>query len=274
LNRRRLLAGGMALSALLAAQIVWMATAPRAERNWIPEQRVLPAVEVRGSLVTVRDLRNFRYSDRTTFTPAYDTRTYDLDRLESVWYVLSPFSQRWRGPAHSFVSFGFADSQFVSISVEARREVGETYGVFKGLFRRFELMYVIGDERDLIGQRAAYGTDRVYLYPVRTSTEKMRALFLAMVQRANSLREEPEFYNTVTNNCTSNVVAHVNQVAPRTVSAGIKTMLPGYTDEVAMRLGLINTELDLAGARERFLINDRARRAIGDPGFSLRIRGL
>jgi hypothetical protein len=274
MNRRRLLAGGISLAALLGAQIMWMATAPRAERNWIPEQRVLPAVEVRGSLVTVRDLRNFRYSDRTTFTPAYDTRTYDLDRLESVWYVLSPFSQRWRGPAHSFVSFGFADSQFVSISVEARREVGETYGVLKGLFRRFELMYVIGDERDLIGQRAAYGTDRVYLYPVRTSPEKMRALFLAMVGRANSLREQPEFYNTVTNNCTSNVVAHVNQVAPRTVSAGIKTMLPGYTDEVAMRLGLIHTELDLAGARERFLINDRARRAIGDPGFSLRIRGL
>jgi uncharacterized protein DUF4105 len=100
----------------------------------------------------------------------------------------------------------------------------------------------------------------------------MRHMFVAMLERANQLRLQPEFYNTLTNNCTSNVVRHVNQVAPRRVPGGIKTILPGYTDEVAFRLGLIATDLDLQHARERYQVNDRAKRFINDPAFSFRIR--
>jgi len=207
----------------------------------------------------------------TSIKPRAD-RTYDLDKLLSVWYVLTPFSKEWRGPAHSFVSFGFSDSQFVAVSVEARREPGESYDAFTGLFKRFELMYVVGDEHDLIGQRAAFGTDRVYRYPIRAKPAKIREMFLAMLQRANRLRDHPEFYNTLTNNCTSNVVTHVNQIAPKTVPGGLKTIVPGYTDEVAFKIGLIDTDLDLEHARERFLINARAKQFIRDPLFSFRIR--
>ena len=262
------------LAACVGAAAWWVTIRPRADRVWIPEQAIAPSADVQGNRVRVTGIRSFNYTARSEFEPEYLDRTYDLDSLVSVWYVLTPFSDNWRGPAHSFVSFGFADSQFVSISVEARREPGETYDVVKGLFKRFELVYVIGDERDLIGQRAAFGTDRVYLYPIRTTPEKMRAMFLSMVTRANHLRERPEFYNTLTNNCTSNVVAHVNQISPRKVPSGIKTILPGYSDEVALRLGLIDTRLDLARARERFYINDRARRFFNDSAFSYRIRGL
>ena len=260
------------LIAIPATVIAWSTIDPSGDRTWIPEQARAPAAEIHGTAVRIADVRNFTYTARSDFTPAYDTRTFDLDKLESVWYVLTPFSDSWRGPAHSFVSFGFADSQFVAISVEARREPGETYDAVKGLFKRFELISVIGDERDLIGQRAAYSTDRVYLYPIKAKPEKMRAMFVAMLERANKLRAEPEFYNTLTNNCTSNVVAHVNQVAPNTVPSGIKTILPGYTDEVAHRLGLIDTKLDIDAARTQFLVNERARKFIRDPRFSFRIR--
>lgn len=259
---------------LISAIVVigWTALEPRGDREWIREHAVLPEATIDGRFVRIKNVRNFKYTTRRDFSPKYDARRYDLDKLVSVWYVLTPFSRQWRGPAHSFVSFGFADSQFVAISVEARREPGEIYGAVKGLFKRFELMYVVGDERDLIGQRAAFGEDRVYLYPIRAKPERMREMFLSMLERANALRARPEFYNTLTNNCTSNVVRHVNQVAPKTVPAGIKTILPGYTDEVAFRLGLIDTELDLIQARGRYLINDRARKFIKDSAFSFRIR--
>jgi hypothetical protein len=270
-NTRRFLLIGLVLVGA-AVIMAWTSIEPRGDRRWIPEQGRLPVSSVEGRTVRISNVRNFHYVARGDFTPSYDSRTYDLDKLQSVWYVLTPFSDRWRGPAHSFVSFGFADSQFVSISVEARREPGETYDAVKGLFKRFELMYVIGDERDLIGQRAAYSTDRVYLYPIKAKPEKMREMFLAMLERANKLRAEPEFYNTLTNNCTSNVVAHVNQVAPKTVPGGLKTILPGYTDEVAHRLGLIDTKLDLEQTRARYLINERARRFIRDSAFSFAIR--
>lgn len=268
--RRFLLIGLVLACALLV--MAWTAIDPRGDRPWIPEQARLPDATVDGPSVRILNVRNFTYTARSEFTPSYDTRSYDLTKLVSVWYVLTPFSDRWRGPAHSFVSFGFADSQFVSISVEARREPGETYDAVKGLFKRFELMYVVGDERDLIGQRAAFSTDRVYLYPVTAKPEKMREMFVAMLARANTLREHPEFYNTLTNNCTSNVVSHVNQIAPKTVPGGIKTILPGYSDEVAHRLGLIDTDLDITTARARYLINARAKQFIRDSAFSSRIR--
>lgn len=271
--RRYVLAGLAGLIvAGAAASIAWRSIIPRSDRAWITEQAVLPQATIDGHVVRITNVRNFAYTSRREFAPQYVDRSYDLDRLVAVWYVLTPFSLRWRGPAHSFVTFGFADSQFVSLSVEARREPGETYDFVTGLFKRFELMYVIGDERDLIGQRAAFGTDQVYLYPIRAPRERIREMFVAMLQRANHLRDHPEFYNTLTNNCTSNVVAHVNQVAPKTVPSGIKTIVPGYTDDVAMRIGLIDTELDLLRARERYLINARARQYLNDPLFSFKIR--
>ena len=245
---------------------------PRADRRWVPQHAVMTHADVRGNSVALHRMRTFTYVADDQFTPNYADRTYDLDKLESVWFIVTPFSKHWRGPAHTFVSFGFSDSQYVAISVEARREPGETYGPLVGLFKQFELIYVIGDERDLIGSRAAFGGYDVYVYPIRTTRERIRALFVEMLTRANSLASSPEFYNTLTNNCTSNVVAHVNHIAPRRVPRGIKTILPGYADEVAYSLGLIDTTMTLEEARRRFRVNDRAKRFAHDSLFSRRIR--
>jgi hypothetical protein len=245
---------------------------PRTDRQWVPQQAVLAHAEIRGDTAYVHRLRNFSYTAEEEFTPAYDDRRYDLSKLETVWFIVTPFSTSWRGPAHTFVSFGFADSQYVAVSVEARREPGETYGPLTGLFKQFELMYVIGDERDLIGSRAVYGGYDVYVYPIRTSRERIRALFEEMLARSNALATKPEFYNTLTNNCTSNVVDHVNHIVPRAVPHGIKTILPGYADDVAYSLGLIDNAIPLEQARQRFKVNERAVRFAADSNFSRRIR--
>jgi hypothetical protein len=238
----------------------------------VPQQAEMARAELRGDSMFVHHMRNFSYSAEEQFTPAYEDRAYDLNALESVWFVVTPFSTHWRGPAHTFVSFGFADSQYVAISVEARREPGETYGPLTGLFRRFELIYVVGDERDLVGSRAVYGGYDVYVYPIRASRERIRAMFVEMLARANALATKPEFYNTLTNNCTSNVVDHVNHIVPRAVPHGIKTILPGYADEVAYSLGLIDNSIPLEEARRRYRVNDRARRFATSPDFSKAIR--
>ena len=228
--------------------------------------------ELRGDSAFIHRMRNYTYTAEDQFTPAYDDRRYDLNKLESVWFIVTPFSTHWRGPAHTFVSFGFTDSQYVAISVEARREPGEIYGPLTGLFKQFELIYVIGDERDLIGSRAVYGGYDVYLYPIRTSRERIRALFEEMLTRSNALSTKPEFYNTLTNSCTSNVVDHVNHIAPSAVPYGIKTILPGYTDDVAYSLGLIDNSITLEQARQRYKVNDRAIRFALDSNFSRLIR--
>lgn len=271
-HRRWGLVAGLALVLAAGAGLTaWLSVEPSNARTWRPDQAMLPRAELDGRHVRIRGVRNFSWITPELYVPAWDDRTFDLDGLESAWFVLTPLSKTWRGPAHSFLSFGFADSQFVAISVEARKEPGETYSVLKGLLKRFELIYVVGDERDLIGLRVAAG-EQVFVYPIRAPHDKIRQLFVDMLERANDLVERPEFYNTLTSNCTTNIVRHVNRVAPKRIPYGPRILLPGYADALAYDLGLLATELPLEQARRRYHVNERAKRYTGRPDFSLRIR--
>lgn len=263
-----------ALLLLIAGSAVaWSSAEPSLDRAWIEAHAVMPTAEFHGSAVTVRGIRDFRYLDDGSTLVRYYDRTYDLDRLRSAWFVVVPFSTEWRGPAHTFLSFGFEDGSYVGVSVEARREVGEEeYSMLKGLLQRYELMYVIGDERDLIGVRAARQEDQVNLYPVRAEPDKIRDLFVSMLERANELAERPEFYNTLTKNCTVTILDHVNLLRDERIRPGPRILLPGYTDGVALDEGLLDTDLPLGEARRRFRVDDLARQYLHDPRFSARIR--
>lgn len=257
---------------LLAYVALRLSTRPTHDRAWRPEQARLPHITFDGGRVHVGNVRDFTFRSATDFTPAYRDRTYDLDKLQRVWFVLSPFSREWRGPAHSFLTFGFSDGQYVSISVEARREAGEPYSIWKGALRQYELMYVIGEERDVIGVRAVTQDDPVYLYPARATPQQARALFVAMLNRAREIERAPVFYNTLTNNCTTNILDPVNALLDNDIPVGPGIILPGYSDKLALERGLIDTELPLEQARAAFQVNERARAAIHLPDFSARIR--
>ncbi len=250
---------------------IYASIEPRNDRDWSPDLAQLPVATFDGANVLVRNVRNARYETTDEYTVAYEGRQYDLNRLESVWYVVEPFA-KMRGPAHTFVSFGFGNGEYVAISAEIRRERGEHFSALGGLLKRYELTYVVADERDVILLRTNYRHDQVYLYPVRTTLWQRQRLFRAMLERANALRGHPEFYNTLTNTCTTNIVHHVNAIAPHKVPFSFKVMFPGYSDELAYDLGLIDTELPFAAARERYHINARAARYATDPAFSDRIR--
>jgi hypothetical protein len=255
----------------VAGLATWIRRRPSHQRAWAAGQAVLPRVTLAGDRVHVRDVRDFAYRSETDFTPGYRDRTYDLDRLQRVWFGLSPFDRDWRGPAHAFLSFQFSDGQYVSISVEARREGGEKYTPLKGALRNYELIYVIGEERDLIGARVVKD-DPVYLYPMRATPAQVRALFVRMLRRAQEVERRPEFYNTFTNNCTTNILEPVNQIADQDIPFGLEILLPGYSDKLAHERGLIDTDLPLEQARTRFEVNERARAAMASSDFSARIR--
>jgi len=243
---------------------------PLNTRDWSIDQKILPTASFDGPLVTIRNIRNFRYEAVDRYTPAYYDKTFDLRKLESAWFVVEPFGGG--GAAHTFLSFGFGGNDFVAISVEIRKEKGEMFSPLKGLLRQYEVMYVVGDERDLIKLRTNYRNDTVYLYPMRTTPERMRALFVAMLKRANDLAQHPEFYNTLTNTCTTNLVKHVNALVRGRIPMNPAILLPAYSDRFAYKLGLIDTKLTFEQAREHFRINERARTHAEDTEFSLRIR--
>jgi hypothetical protein len=150
--------------------------------------------------------------------------------------------------------------------------MAEQFSPLKGLWRHFQIMYVIGDERDLLHLRANLRQDPVYVYPAIAPAEKVRELFLNMLARANQLYSRPEFYNTLTNNCTTNIVAHVNTIAPRKIPRSWGIIFPAFSDRLAYHLGLIDTTLPFQGTRRRHRINDRARQFANHPDFSRKIR--
>lgn len=244
---------------------------PSLTRDWAPDLVRAARAEVDGSRVTIHDVRDFRYRSTTDWDTAWYDATYDTRQLSRAWFIVEPFSG-FEGAAHTMVSFGFDDGRFVTFSVEIRREKGETFSAVGGLFRQFEIVYVVGDERDLVQLRSNHRKDTVYLYPVRASKERIVAFFEDMVARMNALQAKPEFYNSITNNCTTNLVRHFEKVAGMDVPYDRRTLLPAYSDELAYALGLIDTDVPLAQVRERYRINERALAANGQDDFSLRIR--
>jgi hypothetical protein len=151
--------GAMLLAVVGVGAAVLAMAAPSHDRTWRSGQERLPEIAIGLGIVQIRNVRDFSYESENQFTPSFRDASYDLDSIEKVWFVLSPFGRDWRGPAHIFLTFGFSDGRYLSISAEARREVDEEYSILGGALRRYELMYVIGEERDLIGLRAVTWDD-------------------------------------------------------------------------------------------------------------------
>ena len=187
--------------------------------------------------------------------------------------MVEPFSGHGGGAAHTLVSFGFEGDDYVAISAEIRKERGESFSPIRGLFRQYEIVYMIADERDVVKLRSNYRKDDVFLYPIQTTKENMQKLFVSMLERANKLATEPEFYNTLTNTCTTNLVTHVNNIVPGRIPFSYKILMPAYSDELAQKIGLINSELPIEELRAKYRINHRALEYADDQNFSVKIRG-
>lgn len=260
-------------AAIVAYFVFSVLVRPSLDRDWTPDQQVLARAEfLPDDQVRITNIRNIQYRTTSDYDVRYYDKTFDLKELESVWYMVEPFSGYGAGAAHTLLSFGFSDGSYVAISVEIRKEKGESFSAVKGLFRQYELIYVIADEQDVIKLRSNYRKDDVFLYPVNTTPQKARELFTSMLVRANELATEPEFYNTLTSTCTTNIVSHVNDLAPGRIPFSLKVLMPAYSDELAQEIGLINQSLPIDQLRAQYRINERAEQYADDPYWSERIR--
>jgi hypothetical protein len=272
-RRRWRVIGAAALVGVVVFSADVLRRSPGNDRDWAVGQERMPVVTLSGDSAHVRDLRDFRHHADGTVDVRWTDASYDLAGVQRVWFALSPFSSRFKGLAHPFLSFEFEDGRFLSVSVEARKQRGQSYSAPTGLFRRYETMVVLGTEEDLLGLRAVAWGDPMYLYPLRVSHEHAGALLRALLERANELAAAPEFYHTMWNNCTTNLIRPVNELAERKVGR-VVGLLPGYSYEAAYERGWIDTALPLQAARAAHFANDRIRDAMGRPDFSLAIRTL
>src|SRR3954469_11093941 len=249
--------------------------APSNFRDWRPEQSVLANAEFQGAQVTVHNVRNCKYFANDVYMVDYYDKKIDLEHVEGVDFIVVPF-KGMAALAHVMISFQIAQPDgtrdHLAVSVETRKEKDETYNPVRGSTNAYELMYVVADERDVIQYRTNYNGEDVYLYHTIATPEASKALLVDVLTRANQVATQPEFYDTLTNNCTSNIVHHVNRIKPNRIVADYRVLLPGYSDALAYDEGLIEKHGTFPETKRQAYVNPAAQRYAGREDFSEMIR--
>lgn len=260
--------------AVFAATLAWyFGITPSNDRDWVTENARLAYATVEGDAVTVHNVRNFDYRSENDFTPAYYDKRYDLTQLQGVDLVAT----YWMGPAvaHIMLSFEFAGGDHLAVSIETRKEKGESYSTVNGFFRQYELYYAVADERDLIRLRTNYRKDppeQVYVYRLKGTPEAARRIFMTYVEAINQLKARPHFYNSLTTNCTTTIWMHA-VVNPGRVPFSWKILASGYVPQYLYEQGRLDDRgLSFEELQRQALVNPRAQQADQAPDFSRRIR--
>jgi hypothetical protein len=268
--RRRTWAPLVPLVASAGVAIWWFSIPARLDRAWIPECARTASATIEGDVVTLRDLRNFEWRSETEFTPRWETRTYRLSQLRhlDLWLTY------WGTPhvCHTMLTFDFGADGRVCVSIEARREHGEEYSALAGMFRRYELLYVFADERDVVRLRTRIRPHNdVYAFRLNATPEVARTMFLDYVRATNELGRDPAWYHSLLTNCSTTIqrhVRHANVPAPW----DWRILANGHVDRWLYDFGYITRDLPLADLKRRSLVNVAAREADAAPDFSDRIR--
>lgn len=249
---------------------LWFMQKPRNDRDWQPDVAETAWAEIKGDEVTLHNVRNSSYRNATDYTPRWETRTVHLSSITEMDLAICYWGSPWM--AHPIVSFQFKDSPPLCISIETRKERGESYSALGGLYRQFELIYVVADEQDTLRLRTTIRTgEDVYLYRTTATPEQARERFLEYLAILQQLREQPRWYNAVTTNCTTAIRAQRD--AGKRMPWDWRMLINGKGDELLFERGLIKTAgFSFADLRRRARINDDANSEALAPDFSRRIR--
>src|ERR1700734_911441 len=262
------------LGGFIVVLLWWLSLKPSNNRDWQPDVAQTAWAEVNGDVITVHNYRDCRYQTESEYKCEWVTKTVRLSELRGIDVAFI----HWVLPriAHMIVSFRFADDDYVAISIEMRKQVGQSYSAIRGFFRQYTLIYIFADERDLIRLRANFRKDEgVYLYRTTADQDYSRRLFLQYLKRANQLHERPEWYNAVTSNCTTSVFAEmlaIGRLPPGISRLDPRILLSGGADEMLYNAGYLAGKLSFNELREQPHINPAARAAGDSADFSRTIR--
>ncbi len=228
---------------LLVAMLVWLSTIQASNnRDWLNEVSILPVINIDNDNVQIENFRNFSWQGIDNSDLNWETRSYNLRNLERLSLIVVPFHDS-EYMAHTMLSFGFKDQGNVIVSVETRKEKQEEYSLIAGVLRQLELIYVFGSERDLLTLRAVHRGSNIHLYPIKAEHDFIISLFKDLANSANALHEEPKFYRTLRDNCTTTLVEHIDRHYQVKIGLRIETVFPAKAAELLYELDRMDTNL-------------------------------
>jgi hypothetical protein len=246
----------------------WLMIPPSNDRDWQPDVAALASATIDGDRLTIHNIRNCDYRTETDYTVAYYDKTYDMSKLKGA----DLFICYWGSPliAHTIMSFCFEDDQYLCISIETRKEKSESYSAVKGFFKQFELIYVVGDERDLVRLRTNFRKETVYLYRLTADRQLVREVLLDYMRSINKLKDRAEWYNALTDNCTTAIRGHASPYTHGRMSW--KILANGYLDTLLYERKAISTDVPFEQMKALSLIGDKALKVGNSQGYSTAIR--
>ena len=262
----RIVVGG----AVAIAYFSWLAIPASNEGNWEEEYARPVTAELVGDSITLRNVRDFEWTSETEYTPRYYDATYDLREIETLDFIKVHWGSPWI--AHTMLSFGFRDGRHVTVSVETRRREGQEWSSVAGFFKQYTMAYVIGDERDLVYLRTNVRGEDVYVYPTTTAPEAIRFLFVDILDSATVLASDPEWYNTITDNCTTSLAKHIRKLSGRVARWDPRLLVNGHTDEMGIESGWIEPRGTLEETRAFYYASPRVASLPDIVDYSARLR--
>ncbi|NRB46002.1 MAG: DUF4105 domain-containing protein [Verrucomicrobiales bacterium] len=246
---------------------------PTWDRDWIDSCRKPPVVRLLKDkeIVEIENVREFKWRSVDDYDEAWVKHSYYLDQLDSLDLVIEPLGDS-KLFAHTMLSFGFGPEMRVVISAEVRKEKGEAFSIFSGLYKQFELIYQINSERDALTLRGLEEGTQLYLFPIKASHDFMKSLFVSMTEKAGNLTDEPKFYHSLRANCTTELFDHIKKNYDGSINYGKGVLFPAQSGKVLHDMGWMDTDLDYEKAMDRFRSGMRVRKFADDPDFSKKIR--
>ena len=246
----------------------WLSIPPSNNRDWQPDVKVMPSVQINGNMVTIHNIRNCDYRSETDYTVSYYDKTFDLTKLQGA----DLFICFWGSPliAHTIMSFCFEGDQYLAISIETRKEKGEEYSAVKGFFKQYELIYIVADERDLIRLRTNFRKETVYLYRLTAKPPLVREVLLSYLKSVDKLNNHPEWYNALTENCTTAIRGHTVPYTHGKLSW--KIIANGYLDTLLYERKAVDTNMPFEQLKSLSQISEKALKAGNSNDFSKIIR--
>ncbi|MEI8339642.1 MAG: DUF4105 domain-containing protein [bacterium] len=258
------------LVSIIAYTILVICTSPSNNRNWAKDMGQLASAEISTTTIKISNIRDINYRGVLDYDLKYKNETFDISKITKAYLFTDPFGKL---SAHTMLGFEFSDGKRVVLSVEVRREVGEWFSGIKGILRQYELIFVWATEKDVVKLRTNHRGDNVYMYEMKMAKPNIEKLFVAAVMRTNKLVKKPEFYNTLTNNCTTNLANLLQNVYNKPIVVDWKYLAPAYAEALSMKYDLIDGP-DIPTVRATHNISPLAKKCGDCDNYSEEIRKI
>jgi hypothetical protein len=271
-------AGALVTLFLIRFYYVWRTRVrplqPSLDLEWEADCKHLTTATVEGNDITFHMVRNFTWRTTRDRDENWVEQVHvKLDELQDIWFMVDHFHPL-KGLAHTYLTFEFKDGTCLSFSFETRREKGERYHPWDGLWRAYELYLLVGFERDVTGLRTHARKNKDYMFRAITPPGKDKMMLLGLIKKLNDLAVKPEWYHSLLTTCNTSIVRIVNQVTPGRIPFLWRNFLPGYTPKAAFRLKLIEDWGGFETTLDRARIDERAQAWDGEASYSTMLRSF